>query len=89
MIDDLPARYQEYLARFAETLGEVKPGAFVKYNGRLIKKLTLEELAPALVEFDAISNRYRESVERGDTINDVVLKLLREAAANLVLASPE
>jgi hypothetical protein len=32
--------------------------------------------------------RYDESVERGDTINDIVLRILREKAANLVLAPP-
>jgi hypothetical protein len=32
--------------------------------------------------------RYEESVERGDTINDVVLKVLRDQAAQLMLTPP-
>ena len=85
MIEDLPARYHEYLERFAAALGDVKVGAFAKYNGRLIKKLSFEEFTPAFLEHTEITERYIASLERGDTINDVVLKLLRERSANLVL----
>ena len=43
MIEDLPERYHEYLDRFTTELGDVKVGAFAKFNGRLIKKLSFEE----------------------------------------------
>jgi hypothetical protein len=89
VIDDLPKRYHEYLGRFTAALGEVQVGAFAKFGGRLIKKLSFEEFTPAFLEYTQISERYRESVERGDTINDVVLRLLREQAANLILRPPE
>lgn len=88
MIEDLPARYHEYLERFAKELGDVAVGAFAKFNGRLIKKLTFEEFTPAYLEYNEISERYYESLDRGDTINDIVLRLLREKAANLVLQPP-
>lgn len=87
-IEDLPARYTEYLQRFTRELGETKPGAFAKYGGRLIKKLSFEEFTPAYLEYTEISDRYHESLDRGDTINDLVLRLLREKAANLVLKPP-
>lgn len=88
MIEDLPARYQEYLERFTAQLGEVKVGGFAKYAGRLIKKLAFEEFTPAFLEYAEISARYTDSLERGDTINDVVLKLVREQAAVLVMKPP-
>ncbi|MDQ3365404.1 MAG: hypothetical protein M3680_08255 [Myxococcota bacterium] len=88
MIEDLPARYHEYLERFAQELGAVKPGAFAKFGGRLIKKLSFEEFTPAFLEYTDMAERYVESIERGDTINDVVLRLLREQAANLVVKPP-
>jgi hypothetical protein len=88
VIDDLPAQYHEYLGRFAAELGDVKVGAFAKYNGKLIKKLSFEEFTPAFLEYQDIFKRYTESIERGDTINDVVLRLLRERCANLVLKPP-
>jgi hypothetical protein len=88
MIEDLPERYHEYLDRFTTELGEVKVGAFAKFNGRLIKKLSFEEFTPAYLEYTEIAERYSDSLDRGDTINDVVLKLLREQAAGLVLKPP-
>lgn len=87
-IEDLPARYHEYLGRFATELGDVKVGGFAKYDGKLIKKLTFEEFTPVYLEYEDIVKRYAESLERGDTINDVVLRLLRERCANLVLKPP-
>lgn len=88
MIEDLPARYHEYLDRFATEVGDTKVGAFAKYNGKLIKKLSFEEFTPAYLEYTEMLDRYNESLERGDTINDVVLRILRETAASLVLAGP-
>ncbi len=88
MIEDLPARYHEYLARFAKELGELPAGAFAKFGGHLIKKLTFEEFTPAYLEYTDMRTHYDESVDRGDTINDIVLRVLREKAARLVLAPP-
>lgn len=88
MLEDLPARYHEYLARFAEKVGDHEVGKFAKYNARLIKKLSFEEFTPAWIEFSEIASRYQESVDRGDTINDIVLRILRDKSANLVLESP-
>ena len=86
MIEDLPGRYHEYLERFARELGELPPGAFAKFAGRLIKKLTFEEFTPAYLEYQDLRTHYLASVERGDTFDDVVLMVLREKAANLVLS---
>lgn len=88
MIDDLPARYHEYLDRFTTELGDVKAGAFAKYGGKLIKKMSFEDFTPAYLEYTEMCERYHESVERGDTINDVVLKVVREKAASLILKPP-
>ncbi len=88
MIEDLPARYHEYLERFTAQVGDVKVGAFAKFNSKLIKKMTFEEFTPAFLDYAEMESRYREGIDRGDTINDVVLRLLREKAAGLVLAPP-
>lgn len=88
MIDDLPARYHEYLARFAAEVGELPAGAFAKFGGRLIKKLAFEEFTSAFLDYTELLARYDESVERGDTIDDLVLRILRDKAADLVLPPP-
>ncbi len=88
VIDDLPATYHEYLARFASELPDVKIGAFAKWSGRLIKKLAFEEFTPAFLEYRELRAQYVESLERGDTINDVQLRVLRENAASMILPPP-
>jgi len=88
MIEDLADRYHAYLERFDREVGAVEVGAFAKHAGKLIKKLSFEEFSPALLSYLEMAARYQESVERGDTINDVVLKILREQAAMLVLQPP-
>jgi hypothetical protein len=86
VIEDLPARYHAYIERFEKKLGKLPAGAFAKFGRRLIKKLTLEEFTPAYLEYQDMRMHYLSSVERGDTIDDVVLRALREQAANLVLS---
>jgi hypothetical protein len=88
VVEDLSARYEEYLERFSERVGDVKTGAFAKFDGKLIKKLSFDDFTPMYVEYQEIAARYEEALERGDTINDIVLKLLRERCAHLVLTSP-
>ena len=88
MIDDLPARYREYLDRFMTEIGDKTAGAYVKFSGKLIQKLSFEEFTPVYLDYQEVLKRYTESIERGDTINDVVLRLLREKSASLVLPNP-
>ena len=88
MIEDLPARYHEYLDRFATKVGVYDVGAFAKFNSKLIKKLSFEEFTPTYLEYVEMETAYNESIERGDTINDVVLRVLRDKAATLVLDAP-
>jgi hypothetical protein len=85
---ELQRHYDEYLERFAREVGEVEVGAFAKHAGHLIKKLSFEEFAPAHVEYHELLGRYLDSLARGDTINNIVGKLLRERAASLVVTGP-
>jgi hypothetical protein len=88
MIEDLPGRYAEYLERFTREVGELEVGKFAKYRGKLIKKLGFEEFTPAYLEYTEVSDQYFASLQRGDTVNDMVLRMLREQALSLVLAPP-
>ena len=88
MADDIAAEYREYLSRFDASLGEVEVGKFAKHKGRLIKKMAVDEFAAKYKEYHDLAKHYFESVDRGDTINDVVVKLVRDHAAELVLPSP-
>jgi hypothetical protein len=84
-----PDEYAEYLARFDKAAeNQVAVGGFAKFKGRLIKKLSAEEFAEKNREYLELATHYFQSLDRGDTINDVIVKLVRERAAELVLTSP-
>ena len=85
---DLVEEYREYLARFDGQCGEQDFGTFVKHNGRLVMKMRYDEFEPVYREYYDVAKTYFNSVDRGDTINDVVVKILRDRACELLLNSP-
>jgi hypothetical protein len=88
MAEDLARAYEAYLERFQAELGDSDFGAFVKHNGRLIQKLRFEEFQPVYDEYREMIDSYRACVERGDTISDIVVRVMRDRASHLVLQSP-
>ncbi len=88
MFDDLPAQYAAYLLRFEKVIGGLAFGEFTKHEGRLIQKLAFDAFAPLYTHYMAMATHYLEGVDRGDTINDLAVKLIRDNAAQLILTSP-
>jgi hypothetical protein len=85
---DLVEEYRTYLERFETIAGPGEFGQFVKHNGRLIKKLRFDEFQPKYTEWRDVAVAYNDSIARGDTINDLVVKILRERSAELLLDPP-
>jgi hypothetical protein len=77
--------YQAYLARFAERLGPTAVGAYGKWKGKLIRKLAPDEFAHRHGEWATLNKTYQAILERGDTLNDAITKLLREREIELLL----
>jgi hypothetical protein len=82
------SRHEEYLRRLDAAVGPVAPGEFRKHQGRLIRRLEADEYAVMYREYMDLASTYLAGVDRGDTINDVTVKLIRDHAAQLVLPSP-
>ena len=82
------ADYTTYLARFDERVGRVAVGAYGKWQGKLVRKLAEPEFDAKQAEYASLEEMYRAIVQRGDTINDTVVRLLRERAAELILDDP-
>lgn len=85
---DLIEEYRAYLERFEALAGPGEFGSFIKHGGRLIKKLRYDEFEPKYAEWRDVSRAYNDSVAAGDTINDLVVKILRERASELLLEAP-
>ena len=82
---DTVDEYRKYLDRFEKEVGEQEFGAYAKHHGRLIKKLTYEEFESRWLELVEVNRAYAEIVANGDTINDVLVKVLRERCDELLL----
>ncbi|HEX2691234.1 MAG TPA: hypothetical protein VHN14_31695 [Kofleriaceae bacterium] len=85
---DPQARYAEYLSRLTQEVGDIAVGDLANWSGRLIHKMSFDEFTAAFTEYTDLLARYRESLARGDTVDDLVLKLLREQATDLVMPPP-
>ena len=86
--NDPEVEYQAYLKRFQERVGDVEIGGFAKHNGQLIQKLSEAEFVEKYTEFHQLYQTYSNALERGDTINDMVVRLIREHAAKLMEEDP-
>jgi hypothetical protein len=86
--DEILNEYREYLERFDAAAPGTEFGAFYKHKGRLIKKLTYEEFVGAYNEYSQIARAYIDSMDRGDTINDVIVRLVRDKANELLKTPP-
>ena len=80
--------FRAYLGRFEGAAGEHDFGDFVKFHGRLVKKLTYDEFVQRWEEYLRLKNTYEEIFQRGDTINDAMVRVLKERAAELMLDPP-
>jgi hypothetical protein len=77
--------YLDYLGRFEEHVGPMAVGSYGKYHGRLVRKLGAEEFTQKYGEYSRLSDHYRAMLERGDTLNDALTKILRERRDELLL----
>ena len=82
---DAVDEYRLYLERFDALVGAVEFGIYQKHRGRLIKKLTYDEFEEKLGEYREVDKAYAEILEHGDTINDVLVKVLRERSDELLI----
>lgn len=80
------AEYDAYLLRAEQQMGpDVAVGGYAKVLGRLVKKLSFDEFVERWEHFSELHSRYEESMADGDTVNDAVVQLLEEAAAELLI----
>ncbi len=80
--------FRTYLGRFEGVAGERDFGEFVKFHGRLVKKLTYDEFCEKWEEYVKMKTTYDETFQRGDTINDAIVRILKERSAELILDPP-
>ncbi len=82
---DLVREFKSYVKRFDEEIGVKDFGEFGTWNGKLVKKLKFDEFGKKWKEYRQLDILYTGILERGDTVNDVILKSLRDCAGELLI----
>jgi hypothetical protein len=82
---ELIKEFKAYVDRFDKEVGVKDFGEFGTWNRQLVKKLKYDEFAKKWKEYKQLDILYTGILERGDTVNDVVLKSLRDCAAELLI----
>lgn len=77
--------YLAYLGRFEGEVGSVAVGGYGKWRGTLVRKLSEREFNVRFGEYHELDRTYRRILERGDTLNDALTKILRERRTELLL----
>lgn len=83
--DDPVDAYRGYLDRFEQAVGACDFGTYAKHNGRLIKKLTFDEFEGKWKELGELNRAYDTILANGDTINDILVKVMRERSDELLV----
>lgn len=82
---ELVVAFRQYVERFETEIGEKEFGQFGTWERQLIKKLKYDEFVEKYLQYKQMDEVYRGVIERGDTINDMMLHALKEIAAELVI----
>lgn len=77
--------FKTYVQRFDTEVGAKEFGEFGTWNRKLVKKLKYDEFVEKYREYKKLDELYTGILERGDTVNDVVLKTLSDCAAELLI----
>ncbi len=77
--------YDLYQQRFRDKVGDVEVGGYGKFGTQLVKKLSSTEFAKHWQDFVELRANYDRMMEMGLTVDNLILKLLRERASTLIL----
>lgn len=77
--------YTEYSERFQRLVGDIQPGQYGRYRGRLVRRLTPDEYAEQKNEYTRLGDRLSNAVTAGETLSDSLTAELRSTEVNLIL----
>ena len=77
--------YTDYQERFKRLIGEIMPGQYGQYRGRLVRKLTEEQFQDKVTEYHQLGAQLLNAMEGGQTLNENLTAQVRAAEINLVL----
>jgi len=83
--EELIKAFREYVGRFDNEIGPKDFGQFGTWQRQLVRKLKYDEFVEKYKQYRQMEEVYQGVLERGDTINDMMLLALREVATELLI----
>lgn len=87
MPTDYAKEFRRYTERFERLVGDLHPGQYGHFKGRLVRRLDLPLFTAKVDDYMDLGRRFGEGVSAGDTIDDTLAVDLRAAEVELVLES--
>jgi len=84
-MSDEDTAYEHYHERFIRLVGDIQPGQYGQFRGRLIRKLSPEQFTAQLSEYTKLGDQFTEAVESGATLSERLTTEIRSAEVSLVL----
>ncbi len=78
-------RYQDYLNRFDQLVGNVEIGQVGSFKGKLVKKLSHQDFTQVHGTYDGLLSDFRTMVSRSETIDERVVMNIRRAELELLI----
>ena len=77
--------FPDYEERFLRLVGEINPGQYGRYKGRLVRRMSQEQFNQQLKHYNDLAARFSTAIESGETLSEVLIVELRDAEVKLAL----
>ena len=77
--------FPEYEERFLRLVGDIHPGQYGRYKGRLVRRMSQGQFSEQLNHYNELASRFTEASGSGETLSEVLIVELRDAEVKLVL----
>ncbi len=84
-MSDEETAFAEYERRFNRLVGEIEPGQYGQFRGRLVRRLAVEQFADKNAEYQALGADLMKAISSGDTIDETIALEIRAAEVDLVM----
>lgn len=77
--------FKRYGDRFERLVGDLQPGQYGNYKGRLVRRFDLDQFTSKVNDYMNLGDRFSQTISAGDTLDDAVTVDLRAAEIELVM----
>lgn len=84
-MSEVETAFAEYEQRFNRLVGDIEPGQYGQFRGRLVRRLGVEQFKAKNAEYQSLGADLMNAISSGDTIDETITIELRAAEVDLVM----